>query len=184
MHALQHCQCKVITAKIDATVPDLADLMDRHSVGCVVVVDDAEAPVGIVTDRDLVSRVVAAGRDAEKVTAGDVMSKNLLAVPAGERLAKVLGLMRQRGDGANRRQLHVLVDGRCANVQRTPENVRKAQYVVDLVRIIRPAGADHRIRFDLAGIFRRDLRIGIGQGEDQGPLGHAAEHLRRDQVAH
>jgi CBS domain-containing protein len=112
MHALQHCQCRVITAKIDATVPALADLMDRHSVGCIVVVDDAGGPLGIVTDRDLVSRVVAAGRDAEKVTASEVMSGDVLAVAAGEPLAKVLGLMRQR----EVRRVPVLENGRVTGI--------------------------------------------------------------------
>jgi CBS domain-containing protein len=112
MRELRHCQCEVITSTPEAPVASLADLMDRHSVGCVVVVGGGGEPLGIVTDRDLVTRVVAAGRDAEKTTAGEVMSADLLSVDAGEPLAKVLEQMRERGV----RRIPVLDAGRVTGI--------------------------------------------------------------------
>jgi CBS domain-containing protein len=112
MRELRHCQCKVITSAPDAPVVNIADLMDRHSVGCVVVVDGSGKPLGIVTDRDLVSRVVAAGREAEKTTAGEVMSADLFSVDAREPLAQVLEQMRERGV----RRVPVLEAGRVTGI--------------------------------------------------------------------
>jgi len=112
MRELRHCQCKVITSAPDAPVASLADLMDRHSVGCVVVVGDGGEPLGIVTDRDLVARVVAAGWDAEKTTASDAMSADLFSVDASEPLAKVLEQMRKRGV----RRVPVLESGRVTGI--------------------------------------------------------------------
>jgi CBS domain-containing protein len=47
-----------VTVPVDATIETAAQLMDKHAVGAVVVVDD-DRPVGIVTDRDIVVRGVA-----------------------------------------------------------------------------------------------------------------------------
>ncbi len=96
MRALRHCQCEVVTSGASAPVVEIADLMDRHSVGCVVVVDDEQRPLGVVTDRDLLRRVVAADRDPEKMTAADVMSRDVCCAGADEPLSKVLEHMRER----------------------------------------------------------------------------------------
>jgi CBS domain-containing protein len=49
--------------------------MHQRSVGTLIVVDDSQDPVGIVTDRDLVVRVLADRKDPEETLVGDVMSR-------------------------------------------------------------------------------------------------------------
>ncbi|MFC8192978.1 CBS domain-containing protein [Cellulomonas sp. NPDC057328] len=51
----------VVTAPVTATVREVAELMRVRDVGDVVVLDEDERLAGIVTDRDLVTRVLAAG---------------------------------------------------------------------------------------------------------------------------
>ena len=53
----------VVTAPASAPVREVAELMRERNVGSVVLVDDAGAPAGIVTDRDLAVSVLADGRD-------------------------------------------------------------------------------------------------------------------------
>lgn len=96
MRALRHCKCEVVTSRASAPVVELADLMDRHSVGCVVVVDDEQRPIGVVTDRDLVRRVIAADRDPEKTPASEIMSGDVCCAGDDEPLSKVLEHMRER----------------------------------------------------------------------------------------
>ena len=58
----------------------VAQLMRRHHIGALVVVDaqDKNKPVGNVTDRDLVLELMAEGLDPAVFTAGDIMSVDLV----------------------------------------------------------------------------------------------------------
>src|SRR3990172_2092900 len=71
--------------------------MREFHVGDVVVVeekDNKRIPVGIVTDRDLVIEVLAKGVPMDKVTAGDIMSAELVTVYEDEGLWLTLQRMR------------------------------------------------------------------------------------------
>ena len=61
------------------------------------VVGAPENPVGIVTEWDILAKVVAEGKDAAKVTLSEIMSKELLAVEADEGLSTVSQLMTEKG---------------------------------------------------------------------------------------
>jgi CBS domain-containing protein len=71
------CTRAVVTALRTTTIVDAAALMRHHHVGDVVVVDRRDrrpAPLGIVTDRDIVVEVVAKGIDASGLTLGDLLT--------------------------------------------------------------------------------------------------------------
>ena len=61
------------------------------------VVGKPDNPVGIVTEWDILAKVVAEGKDPAKTTLADVMSKDLLAVDESEGLSTVSQLMTVRG---------------------------------------------------------------------------------------
>jgi len=63
----------VKTIPSTATVQEAARLMEQHDVGFLPVVED-DMSAGVVTDRDLVIRVLAPGRDPARTTVADVMS--------------------------------------------------------------------------------------------------------------
>ena len=81
------------------------------------------------------------------------------------------------GDGLHGGGLHLLVDRGRADIERAAEDVGEAQDVVDLVRIVRAAGADHRVGPRGLGLFRHDLRIRIGERHDQRARRHLGEQL-------
>lgn len=58
----------------DATLDDVARKMRDGDVGEIPVVDQARHPIGVVTDRDIVVRTVAAGRNPLEVRAQDCMT--------------------------------------------------------------------------------------------------------------
>ncbi|HTQ00561.1 MAG TPA: CBS domain-containing protein [Casimicrobiaceae bacterium] len=76
------CIRKVVCARHATTAAGAARLMRERHVGDVVVVDrddEARMPIGIVTDRDIVIKVVAAGIDPASVTLGELISWGDLA---------------------------------------------------------------------------------------------------------
>jgi CBS domain-containing protein len=63
----------------NASVREAAELMARKDVGPIPIVEDGTL-VGIVTDRDIVIRVIAEGREPEQTTVGEISSKELVTV--------------------------------------------------------------------------------------------------------
>ena len=81
------------------------------------------------------------------------------------------------GDRLHRSDLHRLVDRRRADIERPAEDERKAEDVVDLVRVVRTAGSDDRIRPRLLGQIGEDFGLGIREGEDERVCRHLLHHL-------
>ena len=74
--------------------------MHRHHVGAVIVVDrpgTSARPIGIVTDRDVMRAEITQRADVFTLSVGDVMSVDLLTLPASSELADGIELMRRRG---------------------------------------------------------------------------------------
>ena len=96
MRAAMEYESNAVTVPPNAGVGEIADEMDAHGVGSVVVVDSIGAPIGIVTDRDLVLRVVAIGRDPDKTVASDVMSTDLLTADRRTSTLELLAMLEER----------------------------------------------------------------------------------------
>jgi CBS domain-containing protein len=95
MRAAAHYQGEVRTIPLGATAREAAVRMRSEEVGSLVVMDE-QAPVGIVTDRDLLREVVSAGRDAENTPVGAVMSQPLVTVDSAEPLERVVDAMARK----------------------------------------------------------------------------------------
>jgi hypothetical protein len=86
----------------------------------------------------------------------------------------------QHGQGVGAGDLHLVIDAAGPHVQGAAEDVGEAQDVVDLVGIVAAAGAHDRVLADRVDLFRGDLRVGVGHGEDDRVGGHAGDHLGRE----
>jgi len=84
----------LISGHIQQTVLELARLMVEHNIGAVPVLKNGEL-VGIFTERDLMSRVVAAGRDAAQLLVAEVMTDDPLTIDPDDSLETCLTLMRR-----------------------------------------------------------------------------------------
>jgi len=73
-----------------------AELMRDRSVGSIVVVED-EAPIGVVTDRDLVTRVLAEHRAPDQVTLREVMSAAPIYLSKQRSLDEAIATMKEFG---------------------------------------------------------------------------------------
>ena len=65
------------TVALGDSVVEAAQIMEKEDVGSVPVVDADNILVGMITDRDIALRVVAAGRDPRSTTAGEVATKQV-----------------------------------------------------------------------------------------------------------
>jgi CBS domain-containing protein len=89
------CQRDVDVVDQKTTVLTAAQRMQHRTVGCLVVIDRGQLPIGILTDRDLVVRVVAEGRDPALTTVGEVMTPFPHLVSDDLPIETALGLMRR-----------------------------------------------------------------------------------------
>jgi CBS domain-containing protein len=67
----------VVSIDSEASVKNAAEKMTRHRIGSLVVTENGK-PVGIITETDMLSRVLAVTRDAESTKVKAVMSKPLI----------------------------------------------------------------------------------------------------------
>jgi CBS domain-containing protein len=95
------------TVSASDTIVDAARVMNESDIGDVIVVDNGGVQ-GIVTDRDIVVRAIAEGRDPQSTTVGDVCTSGVEAI---EPSASVDDALRKMREGDIRR-LPVVQDGR------------------------------------------------------------------------
>ncbi len=63
----------VITVKESDTAADVAKLMAKHNIGCVLVSGKKGETIGIITERDIVQRIAAKNLVPSKVTVGEAL---------------------------------------------------------------------------------------------------------------
>ncbi|MBX3363410.1 MAG: CBS domain-containing protein [Phycisphaeraceae bacterium] len=86
---------KVYTITPHASVLDAASLMNVHHIGSLVVVDEGEV-VGIITERDVMTRVVARQRDAAHTSVGEVMTERVVVCASSTTIDELRQVMRER----------------------------------------------------------------------------------------
>ena len=96
----QICNRVVVFAFRNTPLPDAAKLMRENHIGSVVIVDESargRIPVGMLTDRDIAIAVVAQALDPRTLTAGEVMSGELVTANEQDDMLDTLQRMRRRG---------------------------------------------------------------------------------------
>lgn len=86
----------VVALPPDATVREAAAQMREYDIGDVVVVDgDGGGVRGVLTDRDIVVRVVAAGRDPDEATVGEACTGDVVTVRPDTSVDEAVGKLRE-----------------------------------------------------------------------------------------
>ena len=83
---------EVVTISENASVKEAAGIMNQFEIGSIIAVRKGKA-IGIVTERDLLKRVIAEGMDAKKTRVKDIMSSPLIVIAPGTELEEALRLM-------------------------------------------------------------------------------------------
>lgn len=101
----------VIWAQLDQSAKHAAELMRQHDIGFLPICNERGIAVGVVTDRDLATRVCAVDSRPSEVALGDVMTAPVVCCHPRDPIVKVEELM-----VANRKQRILVVDDRGAPV--------------------------------------------------------------------
>jgi CBS domain-containing protein len=97
----------VVTVEEDITVKKAVAIMNKYEIGCLIVTKRSK-PIGIITERDMLTRVLAESRAAEKTKVAEVMSRPLIFADPNmdlEEAAKLMFKMKVK-------KLPVVSDGR------------------------------------------------------------------------
>ncbi len=104
---LERKEPDVATVDRHASVLEAAKAMNQRHIGAVVVTE-GERVVGIFTERDILNRVVAAGREPKATKVGDVMTSPMAVCRRDTRIAECKAVMSQK----RIRHLPVVEEGR------------------------------------------------------------------------
>jgi CBS domain-containing protein len=157
---------EVATIDASATARDAADAMKAAGVGSLVVLRDGR-PAGIVTDRDLLARVVAAGREAVSTPLAEVMSEPLHAISPEEPLERAVERMKAEGI----RRVPVVRDGELVGM------ITLDDVLVAVAEELHDLAAGMRREFVSAQREVRARALARDAGERMRDLGGQLEHL-------
>ncbi|OEC84978.1 MULTISPECIES: CBS domain-containing protein [Methanobacterium] len=96
----------VVTVSSENSAADAAYLMSQNEVGCLIVKNNNE-PEGIVTETDIINKVVAHDIKASEISIDAIMTKNLIKIDPGRELNEAARFMSKM----NIRRLAVVKDG-------------------------------------------------------------------------
>jgi CBS domain-containing protein len=112
----QLCNRAVVTIGVNATVAEAATLMREHHIGALVVAEEKSggpAPIGMLTDRDIVVEVVAGGLAPQTLKVGEIVQRAVFSVSEDEGSEEAIRLMAIKGV---RRMAVVDSDGRLVGI--------------------------------------------------------------------
>ncbi|QDU81192.1 Hypoxic response protein 1 [Polystyrenella longa] len=92
---------KIMTTNVecispDASVAEVAKRMKTHDIGSVPVCENEEKLIGMVTDRDIVVRCIAEGRDLNSTTARDIMTTDIIYCCEDQDVTEMAEVMEER----------------------------------------------------------------------------------------
>lgn len=120
----------VITVDEKATVNEVARLMEQHKLGCIVVTGGDEKPLGIITERDLVARVLAKNSKPSKMTAKEVMTSPLITIDPEETLSEAA----RRMSHLNIRRLGVVYRGHLVGIVSSKDILAVTPELIEIIQ--------------------------------------------------
>jgi CBS domain-containing protein len=82
----------VSTVLLSTHVFDVAKIMVEQNIGAVVVARDND-PLGIITERDIIERVVLANKNIKEIVAQEIMTAPLLTIDSNRTVEEALSIM-------------------------------------------------------------------------------------------
>lgn len=120
----------VITISEEDTVQEAARLMDKNDVGCIIVIDKDAKAAGIITERDMITRVLSKNTMPSKIKAKKVMTSPLLTIDPDESLTDAARKMSR----LNVRRLGVMYRGSLAGLISSKDILAVTPELVEIIQ--------------------------------------------------
>jgi CBS-domain-containing membrane protein len=159
---------KVVTIEPSATIRQAAELMNLHEIGCVLVIDH-EKPVGILTERDMLKRIICESRSPNTTKVIDMMTKPLVTASPEMRAGDAAKLMFER----NIKKLPLAENGRLVGLV-TLTDLLRSPGVLDFLNKLALDGTSKRLKnaanlyYDPKGLRRRTCPLNMKDGFSTG----------------
>jgi CBS domain-containing protein len=118
----------VVTMPPDATVLEVAKSMSSMDISSVIVTNEERA-LGIITEADIVRRVIAEGKDASSTKASEIMSSPIIHVEPGTPLTDAMRVMAK----SNIRRIAVLKNNTLAGIITSRDILRWSPELIDIL---------------------------------------------------
>lgn len=117
----------VVTLGGKATIREAVAIMDEHGIGCLVVVQD-ESPIGIITERDILKRVLLEAKDPSTMKVFQIMSAPLFFGDSEMNVQDAVKLM----TGKKIKKLPIIENGRLVGMITLTDIARSIAYLEHL----------------------------------------------------
>lgn len=147
-----------VTISANATVVEAATIMRDREVGSLVVLEDSR-PIGIVTERDVVTKVAAANRPSQATNVRDIMTSPLIAVHPHQEVAEAAKVMAAR----KIRRLPVIKEGKLVGMITENDIIRVWPQLIEVTREWDKAGLESQFakgvegHCDACGVYSTNL---------------------------
>ena len=86
---------EVVTIDENASVKEAADIMNQEEISCIIATRKGKA-AGIITERDLLKRIISEGKSAKKTRVKGIMSSPLVAITSDTDVEEAARLMSEK----------------------------------------------------------------------------------------
>ncbi len=121
---------QVVTVTWDESVSKIAQLLSEHEIGCVIVTTADGKPIGIITETDIVKRVVAKDIKPSKIKAKEIMSAPVITIEADQTLTDAARRMNQN----NIRRLAVMYKGNLAGIISSKDILAVTPELIEIIQ--------------------------------------------------
>ena len=80
----------------DTPISEIALALKERSIGAVPIVDSANKLVGIVSERDIVTKLVVEAKDADLTTAKEIMTSEIIAAKLNDSIDSIIAIMKNK----------------------------------------------------------------------------------------
>jgi len=123
----------VVTASPDTNVFEIAKKMTEENIGSIVIVNEAGEVIGIITEDDLIKRVLAKGKDPFTTKAEEIMTKPIVYVSPDTDLKDAADIMVSKNIG----HLVVIENGKLVGIIAEYDILRLAPNLLEVIYLRR-----------------------------------------------